>query len=245
MSNVDMAGSGTLTDMLLPVMKNLWLEFNDGSMMIHVYTNDRDTPKNLQTTAWSVVNGPLEKLNSSSVLGEREFIITVPEELIGTTSLNSISSNITSESYVLYLPLILLSTQIGPQLAFTSAILDRTVIRVGFLMNDLISGELVLAGYNLASRVYVAFHSEVGPWLNFTLTSSTGVYEFEITPSHFQLGNHEVFAIAIGQVVPGTESNFATLTIVQDNTVIIVGAAIIITGCVFLLIMRRRRGEVS
>jgi len=243
MSNVDVSGTGTLTDTLLPVMKNLWLEFNDGSMRLHVFTNDRDTPKNLQTTAWSIVNGPLENLNSSSVVGESEFIVTVPEELIGTSSLNSISFNITSESYVLYLPLILLSTQIGPQLAFTSAILDRTVIRVGFLMNDLISGELVLAGYNLASRVYVAFHSEAGPWLNFTLTSSTGIYEFDITPSYFQLGNHEVFAIAIGQAVPGTELNFATLTIVQDYTAIIIGAAIVITGCVFLIIMRRRRGE--
>ncbi len=242
MSNIDVAGPGVLTDLLLPVIEDLFLEFSDGSMVIHLTTSDRDSSQSNRTVSWAVVNGALEVLTSSSRDNVSDFAITIPENLIGSPYLNSLSVNITSETFTLYLPLVLLSTQIGPQLVFTNAVLDQSIIRVGFLMSDLISGELVLQGFNLASLVYVAFHSEIGTWLNFTLTSSTGVYEFEISPSYFQLGSHEVYAIALGQGVPGTELQFATLTVVQDYTVIIAGAAILV-GCCVIVLLRRRRGE--
>jgi len=242
MTNIDQAGPGTLIDTLLPVMDDLWLEFNDGSMIIHISTNDRDSSQTVRTIDWNVVNGPLAILNSSSRVGESALTITIPEELIGSEYLNSLSVNITSESFTLILPLVLLSTQIGPQLVFSVATLDKDVVRLGFLLNDLISGELVLEGFTLASIVYIAFHSESGTWLNFTLSSNTGIYDFEISPSYFQLGSHEVYAIAIGQVVPGTQMNFATLTVVQDYTVLTVGAALLIAGCGIIVIMRRRRG---
>ncbi|MHA3963634.1 MAG: S8 family serine peptidase [Candidatus Thorarchaeota archaeon SMTZ1-45] len=245
MANIDQAGPGTLTDTLYPVMKRLWLEFNDGSMLIHLSTNDRDTPKSMQEVAWSIVNGPLNILNSSSRLGESDFVISVPEDLISSPNINSLLLNITSESSTLFLPLVLLSTQIGPQLSFSSATLDRPVVRVGFLINERITGELVLEGYILASIVYVAFHSETGSWLNFTLSSTTGVYDFEISPSYFQLGSYDVYATAIGQAVPGTEWNFATLTVVQDYTVLAVGAIVLIMGCGIMVILRRRRDAIA
>jgi ABC-type anion transport system duplicated permease subunit len=111
-------------------------------------------------------------------------------------------------------------------------------------MNDKISGELVLDGFTLASHVYVAFHSESGVWLNFTLSSNNGFYHFEISPSYFQLGSHDVYAIAIGQAVPGTEVNFATLTVVQDYSVLVIGVASLIVCVVLIMIMRRRKGEI-
>ncbi len=243
MSNIDQAGPGTLTDMLLPVMDDLWMEFIDGSMVIHLSTNDRDTSQALRTTAWSIVNGPLAILNSTSRVGESDIVLSIPAELISSDHLNSLSVNITSESYTLFLPLVLLSTQIGPHLSFTIATLDQEIVRIGFLLNDLISGELVLEGFTFASNVYIAFLSETGSWLNFTLSSSTGVYDFEISPSYFQLGSHEVYAIAIGEAVPGTEMHFATLSVVQDYSVLAVGVALLIVGCVVMVLMRRRRGD--
>jgi len=172
-----------------------------------------------------------------------EFTITVPEELLGTDYLNSLLLNVTAESSTLLLPLILLSSQIGPRLMFTTAMLDHEIVRVGFLINDLVSGELVLEGFAFASQVYIAFLSEVGTWINFTLSSSTGIYEFEISPSFFQPGPHEAYAIAIGQAVPDVEMNFATLIVVHDFTVLTVGAAALIVGCVVMVIMRRQRGD--
>ena len=83
-------------------------------------------------------------------------------------------------------------------------------------MNDRVSGELVLEGYAHATLVYLAFHSETGSWLNLTVLSGSGVFDFDFSPSHFQLGTHEVYATAMGLEVPDTEINFATLTVVQD-----------------------------
>ncbi|MFW9788562.1 MAG: S8 family serine peptidase [Candidatus Thorarchaeota archaeon] len=241
MTNIDQAGPGMITDMLLPVMEDLWLEFNDGSMIIHVTPNDRDSA--FQTVSWSLVNGPLQILNSTSRVVDGEFEFIVPEDLITSPHLNSLLVNITSEGSSIILPLVLLSTQIGPQMSFSITTLDREVVRVGFLFNDRISGELVLEGFSLAAAVFIAFHSETGSWLNFSLTSNDGVYEYEITPTYFQLGTHDVYAIAIGQAVPGTEVNFATLRVVQDNSILIIGIAALIVGCVIMFGLKRRRGD--
>jgi len=245
LSNVDHAGPGTLLDTLLPTMESISMEYNDGMMLVHVTTHDRDTELALQEVGWSVVDGPLTKLNSSSRTGDNNFTIYIPEDLLGTESINSLLMNMSSESYTLFLPLILLSTHIGPALIFTSATLDREVVRVGFLYNELITGELVLDGFSLASLVYVAFESEVGSWLNFTLSSGTGIYTFEISPSYFQLGSHEVYAIAIGQSVPDTVMNFATLTIVEDFTLLAVSAVLVIVCGGVLVIMKRRRSDLE
>lgn len=245
MTNVDVAGPGTLVDVLPPVMENISMEYNDGTLLIHATTNDRDTQQALQNVGWSVVDGPLTQLNSSSRIGESDFTISIPENLVGTESINSLSMNITSESFTLFLPLILLSAHVGPYLMFASATLDNDVVRVGFLHNELISGEIVLEGFALAYRVYVAFQSETGNWLNFTLSSGTGIYTFEISPSSFQLGSHEVYAIAIGQGVPSTMMNFATLTVVQDFTLLAAVAILAVVGGGVLVIMRRRRGDLD
>jgi subtilisin family serine protease len=243
--NADQAGPGTLVDMLLPLISDLDLEFNDGSILVHLVTQDRDTSLGSLSIDWNIVDGPLTVLNSSSQTGDRTITITVPESLIGAQYINSMLINVTSEGLVLVLPPIILSTQIGPHLVFTSASLDQDVVRIGLFVLDRVSGEAVLEGFALASIVYLAFQAESGSWLNLTLTSVTGVYTFDFSPSHFQLGTYEVFAIAIGQEVPDTAMNFATLTVVQDFTVVIAGAGLLIAGVVVYVIMQRRGGEME
>ena len=112
-------------------------------------------------------------------------------------------------------------------------------------MADRVSGEVMLEGFALASVVYLAFHAESGSWLNLTLSSGTGVYTFDFSPSYFQLGTHEVYAIAIGQDVSGTEMNFATLTVVQDYTVVMVGAGLVLVGAAAYAILQRRRSDME
>ena len=116
---------------------------------------------------------------------------------------------------------------------------------MGFLMNDRVSGELILEGFALASIVYIAFYSDTGSWLNFSLTSGTGVYIFDYPPSYFQLGSHEVYAVALGLEVPDTELHFATLTIVQDYTIVTLGAVALIVGVCAYVIIQRRRGNIE
>ena len=245
MANIDQAGPGTLTDVLLPVMNDFLLESSDGSLLVQMSVSDRDSSPAFRNVAWSIVNGPLTILNSSSRSGESDIAFTVPEALVGSPHLNSLLVNVTSESFTLFLPLVLLSTQIGAKMSFTIAKLDRSVVRVGFLVNDKISGELVLDGFTLASLVYIAFHSESGTWLNFTLSSDNGVYEFEISPSYFQIGSHDVYAIAKGQTIPGTEVNFATLTVVQDYSGLAIGIVSLIACAVVIVILKRRKGETA
>jgi hypothetical protein len=243
MANIDQAGPGALTDYLPPVMDDLWMEFNGEEMIVHVSVDDRDSLQSQTNVAWSIVNGPLQILNSSMRVGASDFTIVVSEDLISSPYLNSLSINITSEGSTLILPLILLSTQIGPQLSFSLTTLDRAVVRVGLLMNDLITGQLVLNGFSYASSVYIGFNSKTGSWLNFSLSSNNGVYVYEVSPTYFQLGLHDVYAVAIGFGVPGTEVMFATLTVVQDYTVLGLAATALIVGGVITIILRQRRGE--
>ncbi|MHA2114793.1 MAG: S8 family serine peptidase [Candidatus Thorarchaeota archaeon] len=243
LANADMAGPGVLDDILRPLMTDVILEFIDGSLFVHTTLNDRDTAVGSVTANWDIVNGALDVLNSSSRSGEKTFTVEVPESLIGNQYINSLLFNITSESLSLVLPPLILSTQIGPHLVFTSATLDQEVVRIGLLMYDRVSGELVLEGFALATLVYLAFHSETGTWLNLTVLSGTSVFNFDFSPSLFQLGTHEVYASAMGQEGQKTEINFATLTVVQDYTIVTLGAVLLIVGAGVYVIVQRRREE--
>jgi hypothetical protein len=241
-ANADVAGPGELGNMLRPLMRDVSLEFSDGDFLVHTSVEDRDTLIEHVTVNWDIVDGSLTVLNTSSRTGETTFTITVPESLVGTQYINSLLFNISSEVQYLILPPIMLSTQIGPHLVFTSGSLDQEVVRIGLFMYDRVSGEVVLEGFALAFVVYLAFYSETGSWLNLTVNSGTGVYSFDFTPSHFQLGSHDVYAVAIGQDVPSTEMNFATLTVVQDFTIVTLGVGLLIVGAGVYVIIQRRGG---
>ena len=243
LTNADLVGPGTLVDYLRPQMTDVAMEFNDGSIFIHTNLSDRDTPLGLVTANYDIVDGALDVLNSSSKTGESVFTVEVPENLMGDPYINSLLFNITSESLSIVLPPIILSTQIGAHLVFTSATLDQEVVRIGLFMSDRVSGELILEGYALATVVYLAFQSEAGSWLNLTVLSGTGVYDFDFSPTHFILGTHEVYAIAQGLDVSDTKMNFATLTVVQDYTIVTLGAVLLIVGAGAYIIIQRRRGE--
>jgi len=244
-ANLDQAGPGTLQDSLRPMMMELTMESVDGSFLFDLIVDDRDTPIAQVTTKWDIVDGPLTVLNTSSRTGERSFTVTVTPDLTGTDYINSLLLNITSEALSVVLPPVILSTQIGSNLVFSSATLDQEIVRIGLFMNDRVSGELVLDGFSLASLVYIAFESDSGSWLNFSLSSGTGVYTFDYSPSYFQLGSHEVYAVAMGIDVPGTELHFATMTIVQDYTIVTLGAVVFIVGVVAYVLVQRRRSIVE
>ncbi|MFW9768563.1 MAG: S8 family serine peptidase [Candidatus Thorarchaeota archaeon] len=245
LANADQAGPGTLVDFLRPMMSTMTIEFTDGSFIVGVELTDRDTPIGLVTTFWNIVDGPLNVLNSSSRTGASALTVTVPPELVGSEYVNSLLFNITSEALNVVLPPLILSTQIGPNLIFTSASLDHEIVRVGLFMSDRVSGELILEGFVLATLVYIAFESETGSWLNLSLSSGTGVYNFDYPSSYFQLGSHEVYAVALGLDLPGTELLFATLTIVQDYTIVTLGAVALVVGVCAYVIIQRRRGKVE
>ncbi|MFW9793753.1 MAG: S8 family serine peptidase, partial [Candidatus Thorarchaeota archaeon] len=81
MADVDQTVPGTLVDMLFPLMSELSLELDDGSILAHVTAQERDTPLEQLSVNWDIVDGPLNILNSSFRTGEDEFTITIPENL--------------------------------------------------------------------------------------------------------------------------------------------------------------------
>ena len=113
------------------------------------------------------------------------------------------------------------------------------MIRTGFLYSDRITGEFSIEGYELVVEAIVGFkHLATGLWFNFTLTGN-GFYEFVVVPSGFPSGEYDVYAIAKGPTIPTTEMRFATLTIIEDNTLITVGVSVALAAVVAIFAFRR------
>ncbi|MBE0526703.1 MAG: hypothetical protein IH631_07155, partial [Candidatus Thorarchaeota archaeon] len=119
-----------------------------------------------------------------------------------------------------------------------------TIIRTGWLYSEQISGEFSIEGFELVSQSLVGFKHSTGLWFNFTINGA-GFYEFVIAPSGFPTGEYDVYAIAKGTTIPTTEMRFATLTIIEDNTLIVVGTGVAVAALVAIFALRRfgdRRG---
>jgi hypothetical protein len=96
----------------------------------------------------------------------------------------------------------------------------------------------------LVSQALVGFRHSTGLWFNFTVNGE-GFYEFVVAPSGFPAGEYLVFAIAKGSTISTSELQFATLTIIEDNTLIVVGVGVAVAAIVSIYAFRRlsnRRG---
>ncbi|MGQ4910719.1 MAG: S8 family serine peptidase [Candidatus Thorarchaeota archaeon] len=241
---VDSTVPAAITDYLRPSCDDIQLDYLDGSMNVTIRISDPDSGESVLATGWSVIDGSLRILDSNVSLGSTELTAILGSDLVDTEYSNSLILNITSEGEFFVSPPVPLSMLIGARLQFTSGELYSDVVRVGFLVNDIISGQFSLDGYNLASAVYVGFHSEgAGYWLNFTLSSNDGIYDFEVSPSGFGAGEYGVYAIAIGRGVPDVEMQFATLTVVQDLTVLYIAVPAIAAVVAVYLWLKKRGGS--
>jgi hypothetical protein len=190
------------------------------------------------------VDGQLRNLETGSVDGNLQFNVTLDSSVIESEYTNSIVVNLTSEAEILHTPPVPLSALIGARLQFTGGDIDATVIRVGLLASQTISGYFSISGYNLADAVYVGFQREAtGGWLNFSLSSTDGIFDFSIYPAGFIAGEYRVYAIAIGRGFPDVVRQFATLTIVQDMTIVYVAIPVVVLIAALYIFMRRRGGS--
>jgi subtilisin family serine protease len=242
---VDQTTPGVLTDQWRPLIVDLSMVSIDSSLSIELRTEDRDSSIGTRIIGASVIDGSFNILQSSIVDGQDAIeLIVGPDKLI-TQYVNSLLFNVTSESQLLLSPPVMLSGLAGGFMRFSSASLDSYVIHVGLLYDERISGELRLEGFMLASEVLVGFRYSTGLWFNFSLSGSSGLYELFITPAGFPVGDYEVYAIAKSVTAPTIEMRFASLTIVEDNTIILIGTGIAVAVLVLALILRKynnRRG---
>lgn len=242
---LDQTSTAGLIDRWRPLILDLLITQIDSSLSVRLTTGDRDSSVNMRTIGSSVVDGQFRTLQSSVVNGEESIEFLIDSDALLTLYANSLLFNMTSESEVLFSPPILLSGSAGGFMRFVGASLSSSIVRVGFLFNDRISGEFTLEGYFLASEVLVGFRYSTGLWFNFTLTGTGGFYDFLIAPDGFPQGSYDVYAIAKSATLPTAQLNFASLTIVEDNTVVFLGLGLIAAAFVVILMLKRfgkRRG---
>lgn len=236
--NADTTPSTSISDVWRPLIDSLVITSQDDSLLIKVQSEDRDSSITDGSVGYSVVDGDLILLNSSIIprIEENAYIIDI--NIVVAQYVNSLSFNITSETNSIFSPLVILSGSITNFVQFTDATLDKTVIRTGLLFDEKITGEITLDGYELVSEILIAFQSESGSWRNFTL-SGEGVYTFTIASSGFTPGDYKVYAIANSDGNTLAQMQFATLTVIEDNTLIMVITIALLVGLVIIFAIRR------
>ena len=94
------------------------------------------------------------------------------------------------------------------------------------------------------TQALIGFRHSTGLWFNFTVNGD-GLYEFVVTPAGFPTGDFDVYAIAKGSTINPVELRFASLTIIEDNTLIVVGISVAVASIIAIYALRRlsaRRG---
>ena len=110
--------------------------------------------------------------------------------------------------------------------------LDQDSVGVGPFITSKITGQLVLEGYLFASSVRVAFRSEQGLWLNFTLSGNHGVYSIEVVPSGFSGGQYGVYAVATSLSVGKVELLFTHVLVFSDYSIVVI---VVVGVCVVVV----------
>ena len=220
------------------VLHNQWLtlvsglEFTgwDPDATVMLSLSDLDSPPEELSMGWAVVDGALHVLQSDIVSGTNTSVFDVSSQ--ESEDVLSILANISDSTEQFFLPIVPL-TDIVSAASFTIATLDQNVARVGLFLNDVITGQIVVKGYALLERLQVTFQREQANNLSLTLSGENGVYNFTIAAASLAAGQYEVFAVATTKNDEVLEHKFATLQIVEDNTVLVVivliGAVVIVT----------------
>jgi subtilisin family serine protease len=243
MSYVDQTSPVVIMDRWRPLITGLEMTSIDSSLSIALRTEDRDSSLSLRIIGAAAIDGSFEILQSSVVTGQETIGMEIDPGIVLSSYVNSLLFNVTSESEILFSPPVILSTEFGSFMRFVGATLDSSVIRVGLLYNERISGEFTLQGYLLASEVLVAFRYSSGLWFNFTLSSSDGFFEFTVAPIGFPAGDYDAYAVAKGTAGSKVEVIFGSLLLIEDNTLVIAGFAFVVVAILFILLMRKQRAR--
>jgi hypothetical protein len=198
---------------------------------IHMVISDRDDSDQSMSVGWSIVDGGLMVLKSGTVQGVTSVNVTTDLRNISLSHVASTVFNISDGSVRLFLAPIMFSAGIATTLRFSSTRLDQSSIAVGPFVASRITGQLVLEGYLLATSVRVAFHSQLGFWLNFTLAGEQGLYPIDIVPAGFSAGQYDVYAAAAGPSGLKAEILFTQVLVFNDYSILvvaIVGVSVVI-----------------
>ncbi|MHA1387058.1 MAG: S8 family serine peptidase [Candidatus Thorarchaeota archaeon] len=238
LSYVDSTSSASLSDRWLPIAESVRMTMSAENLTIIIDSFDGDSSLSTRSIGTSIVDGSLSILQSAIVTNAESSEMTVDLDLARSQYVNSLQFNITSDSKSIYLPLVMLSVTSSTLVRIIGGSLDNNIIRTGLLYSDRISGEFSIEGYDLVSQALVGFRHSTGLWFNFTINGN-GLYEFVVVPSGFPSGQYDAYAIAKGTIISTIEMQFATFTIIEDNTLIVVGIGAAVVALIAIFAFRR------
>jgi subtilisin family serine protease len=238
---IDQTSPVVLMDRWRPQIAALEMNSIDTSLSVTLHTEDRDSPVSSRTIGAAAIDGSFKILQSSTAIGQETIEMDLDSAIILSSYVNSLLFNLTSESEILFSPPVILSTELGGFMRFVGASLESSVVRIGLLYNERISGSFTLQGYLLASEVIVGFKHSSEMWFNYTLNGNDGNYAFHVAPNGFPVGDYDVYAIAKSSSVSNVEMNFASLMIIEDNTLVIAGFVSVVAFMVVIVLIKRLR----
>ncbi|TFF96842.1 hypothetical protein EU546_00475 [Candidatus Thorarchaeota archaeon] len=235
----DWTGWLTLEKGWRPVVTGFLLETTGSEYSATLDIHDRDSDPSLLQIGWALTDGSIDSLRSGSISGTSSIILEDDYSDISTSDVLSIVLNVSDGGSVLYLPPVMLSPLGATTIEFSNASLLTTEVRVGPFVSGTIRGNFSLVGYQLVEEIEVAFVSDLGFALNFSVQGSGGDYWFEISASGFTPGSYDVYAVAETGTGERYEQKMGTISVVQDfsslTTVALTGGAVI----VIILVARR------
>ena len=241
-SPVDDTALIQISDQWRPIVNSLSMTADGTNYEIDIEIADNDSPNSDLEIGMSVIDGAQNTLDSEMVTGVNSNLFQINPSDFLTDDILNVVLNISDGVETIYLPFIALTTGLSTNIEFVNATLDQEVIHIGPLLSERITGRIVLSGHLFVSDVRLSFISSIGLKLNLTLNGNEGIYDFDVSPSGFSLGDYDVYAIAFDQSGTPLELHFATLSVVQDYTIIaIIGG--IAAMCIIIIVIIRNRSQ--
>jgi hypothetical protein len=242
-SPADATDQADLMNQWRPLVDDVTVTGSDTGYSLDVAISDRDDPISSLSIQWSVVTGNLSVVDSGLEAGVNSLNIQVGLETLESNDLLSVLLVVNDSEENLAVPIVALSSGLGYVLCFASAVLDQNTVRVGLLIQDYVTGTIVLEGYHLVDRVYIGFRSQQGLWLNFTLSGTQGEYVFDISASGFMVGDYDVYAVAKDLDGDAIEHQLGILSVVEDNSMALLLLPIVGLVVIVAVIYRIRLGR--
>ncbi|MCK5150709.1 MAG: S8 family serine peptidase, partial [Candidatus Thorarchaeota archaeon] len=220
-SELDTTSTIVLTNLWSPIISSLDITSQSTTFTLSATITDKDTETSHLETSLSIIDGGLNVLQYDAQDGEVSIGITYDTDDYQTTDIVSLLISVSDGDVDLALPPMMLSGGVALILSFVETSLDQSIVRVGPLISERITGRIVIEGHLLAEEIRLSFQGIVGLEYNLTLNGVEGVYEFDISPSGMAADTYNVYAIAIAKV-GGELSEFVdSLMIVQDYSIVI------------------------
>lgn len=239
LSPADSLDDVTLENTWRPLFQEIKFDANNGIYSLNISITDRDSLSTSIDLGWKLVYGRDSIVETDTLAGSKNYLLAFNSSSWDTTYSMSAILNISDGYETLYLNSLMIERTISGALGIASASLDNTTVRVGPFIQDMITGRIEIEGYLMASSVGVSFVGTTGNPLNFTLSSTDGIYDIRIKPSGLSPGEYDVYAYAISRTGQRIEERFASLQVVEDYTILIIGA-VVVGGLAAILVLVSR-----